>query len=133
MINCEEMHFDKLMSLLANKQEIRIELKRLESEIDNFANAAEVAYWERKRNERTSGKKMLRRTVGVVPDDIRVSKNGPLNQGNFGLVFLGTWKGEKVILKTSQKNVLWADDLLDAELEINEFVHRNAKGTCASF
>ena len=133
MINCEEMHFDQLMSLLANKQEIRIELKRLESEIDNSANAAEVAYWERKRNERTSGKKMLRRTVGVVPDDIRVSKNGPLNQGNFGLVFLGTWKGEKVILKTSQKNVLWADDLLDAELEINEFVHRNAKGTCASF
>ena len=38
-----------------------------------------------------------------------------------------------MILKTSQKNVLWADDLLDAELEINEFVHRNAKGTCASF
>jgi len=136
IINCEEMDFDKLMSLLANKKEIRIELKRLEREIGDSvdsADSAEVAYWERKRNERTSGKKVLRRTFGVVPNDIRVSKNGPLNQGNFGLVFLGTWKGEKVILKTSRKNVLWADDLLDAELEINEFVHRNAKETCASF
>jgi hypothetical protein len=100
IINCEEMDFDKLMSLLANKKEIRIELKRLEREIGDSvdsADSAEVAYWERKRNERTSGKKVLRRTFGVVPNDIRVSKNGPLNQGNFGLVFLGTWKGEKVI------------------------------------
>lgn len=136
-IECEDMEFERLLSFLRGQTRVQLELLRicadLEAEVQKDTTAAAAAYWERKRVERTRGKIALRRTVGVEPADIRISKTGPLNQGNFGMVFTGTWKGQDVILKTSRANVLWADDLLDVELEINELVHRQAKGTCAGF
>ncbi|MDA9620614.1 hypothetical protein N9S66_00575 [bacterium] len=134
LIDCENMQFDALLSLLGNRQEVRLEVRRPTGQktLGTTTDAAAV-YWEKKRQERTSGKKILRRTFGVEPGDISVSKNGPLSQGNFGVVFNGTWKGSDVILKTSRANVLWADDLLDIELEMNEIVHKRAKGTCAKF
>lgn len=90
-------------------------------------------YWEQKKEKKKSGPRVLRRTVGVDPKNIRVYRNGLIGEGSFGKVFLGEWKGQKVILKSSKSNVMGADELLDSELEINEYVHRNAKGSCAQF
>ena len=130
-VDCENMDFDVIISLLAEASStVELELKRGSwSEQDEENNIA--AYWERKRLEKEKGKHVLRRTVGVVPEDIRIVKT--LSQGNFGSVFTARWKDSPVILKTSKANVLWADDLLDVELEMNEIVHRRAKGSCARF
>ena len=108
----------------------------------NFSRARSVSssdpdevstYWEQKKEREKSGPRVLRRTVGVDPTDIRVYRNGLIGEGNFGKVFLGEWKGKKVVLKTSKSSVMGADELLDSELEINEYIHRNAKGSCAQF
>ena len=131
IVDCENMDFDVIISLLAEASStVELELKRgSSSEQDEENNIA--AYWERKRLEKEKGKRVLRRTLGVEPDDIRIVKT--LSQGNFGSVFTARWKDSPVILKTSKANVLWADDLLDVELEMNEIVHRRAKGSCARF
>lgn len=136
MIDCQNMGFDELLSFLRGRTQVRIEFYRptLSSEAAlEVESSAAAVYWEKKRKENANGKKFLRRTVGVEPSDIRINQSGPLSQGNFGMVFRGTWKGTDVILKTSRPNVLWADDLLDVELELNEFVHKHAKGSCARF
>jgi len=91
------------------------------------------SYWEQKKEKKNSGPRVIRRTVGVDPKNIRVYRNGLIGEGNFGKVFLGEWKGQKVVLKTSKSSVMEADELLDSELEINEYIHRNAKGSCARF
>lgn len=130
LIDCEAKSFEAVISLLGSGGEtVQLELRREAHEIDTDSNIA--AYWERKRNEKIIGKQILRRTVGMSPKDIRI--DALISQGNFGTVFSGFWNGIPVILKTSKPNVLWADNLLDVELEINEIVHRNAKGSCAIF
>ena len=99
----------------------------LSNDVDMFS------YWERKRKQETRGPSVLRRTVGVQPEDIRISKNGPLGEGNFGIVFRGKWKSKEVILKCAKSNVYGASELLDMELELNESVHKFAKNSCARF
>ena len=92
-------------------------------------------YWEEKRKAKEKLPKMLRRTPGVEFKDIKVNnKAGPLGSGSFGTVFRGTFKGEtEVVLKTANKNTMAAEELLECEMELNEQVHFNAKGTCARY
>jgi len=64
---------------------------------------------------------------------------GALGSGNFGTVFRGVFDGNKdkgeqrVILKNAKSEVLAAEELLEAEMDLNYFVHANARGTCARF
>lgn len=131
-IDCKRAEFDAILKFLANRDS-RIRLTLLRTVVTRVSEDMATEYWEKKRKEKLSGKKILRRTVGVNPQDIRIYNGGPLNEGSFGVVFTGEWKENKVILKTSRSNVLWADDLLDVELELNELVHKVARGTCARF
>lgn len=131
-IDCKRAEFDTILKFLANRDS-RIRLTLLRTVVTRVSEDMATEYWEKKRKEKLNGKKILRRTVGVNPQDIRIYNGGPLNEGSFGIVFTGEWKENKVILKTSRSNVLWADDLLDVELELNELVHKVARGTCARF
>jgi len=129
--SCITMSFDDILKLLAHTSDkVQIGFRReVQTDLDAAKNVA--AYWERKRKDREHGRRTLRRTVGVHPEDIIIGT--PISQGNFGSVFSGYWKDAAIILKTSKSNVLWADDLLDVELEMNEIVHKRAKGSCARF
>lgn len=40
---------------------------------------------------------------------------------------------QDVVLKTANKNTMAAEELLECEMELNEQVHFNAKGTCARY
>ncbi|MDA9098014.1 PDZ domain-containing protein [bacterium] len=97
-------------------------------------------YWEEKRAAKRKAPKVLRRTPGVEPKDVRVEiGKGALGSGNFGTVFRGTFDGNKekntqdVILKNAKVDVLAAEELLESEMDLNYHVYANAKGTCARF
>lgn len=90
-------------------------------------------YWETQRLKKLQGPRVLRRTVGIEPKDININNTGKIGEGNFGIVFGGTWKGGSIILKTSKSNILGSEFLLENELFMNEVVHKEARGSCARF
>jgi len=125
--------FDKIVEHLAESPAedfVKLNVRRVQQ-----VNNSDIisAYWEKKKQRKVKGLSVLRRTVGVKPSDIRIYRNGLIGEGNFGKVFSGEWNGQKVVLKTSKSTVMRADELLDSELEINEYVHKNAKDSCARF
>ena len=65
LIDCENMQFDALLSLLGNRQEVRLEVRRPTGQktLGTTTDAAAV-YWEKKRQERTSGKKYYEELLG---------------------------------------------------------------------
>jgi hypothetical protein len=97
-------------------------------------------YWEEKRAAKRKAPKVLRRTPGVEPKDVRVEiGKGALGSGNFGTVFRGTFAGDSqkgvqdVILKNAKADVLAAEELLECEMDLNYHVHAKARGACARF
>ena len=125
---CRSRPFDEIISYLSDQRgSIKVTFER--PELLPSQDNEKASYWLDKLKTPT----VLRRTVGVLPDDISVSKTGPIGIGNFGIVFRGAWKGKDVVLKCAKTNVYGATELLDAELELNEIVHKRARGSCAKF
>ena len=125
---CGRRTFDEIISYISNQNgSIKVVFER--PELLPIQEEEKAEYWQNK--NRTP--KVLRRTVGVQPTDILISRTGPIGTGNFGTVFRGVWKGKDVVLKCAKTNVYGATELLDAELELNEIVHKRARGSCAKF
>ncbi|CAL52044.1 Serine/threonine-protein kinase, active site [Ostreococcus tauri] len=133
--NCDTVLFEDIISFISQQSSSKVKLYLVRCEISPVeAEPADLsAYWGAKRKEKITGRAVLRRTVGVQPEDIRILKGGPLGEGSFGTVFRGRWKDKDVVLKCAKPNVYGAIEFLDAELELNETVHRLAKGSCARF
>ncbi len=130
---CSGVHFNDIVSFISKHSDtdVVIVFNRPEGFLSNDVDM--FSYWEKKRKQEIRGPSVLRRTVGVRPEDISISRNGPLGEGNFGTVFRGKWKRKEVILKCAKANVYGASELLDMELELNESVHKLAKNSCARF
>lgn len=133
LTGCSGVYFDDIISFISTQKSVQVKLIFSRPEVFSTESNDMASYWEKKRNERLNSPAFLRRTVGVQPEDIRISKSGPLGEGSFGTVFRGTWKERDVVLKCAKRNVYGATELLDAELELNEAVHKLAKGSCARF
>ena len=124
---CGSRGFDEIVSFISEHQVLNVVFER--AQLLPAQDQDTSKYWQNK----LKSPAVLRRTVGVQPEDIKVSKTGPIGSGNFGIVFKGSWKGMEVALKCAKTNVYGAAELLDAELQLNESVHKWAKGSCAKF
>ena len=133
LLECYSQLFDDVISFIADEQSDTVEIFLQRPEVTALQQDEIALYWEEKRKKKVQAPTVLRRTVGVVPEDIRIYTNGRIGEGNFGSVFRGIWKGNEVVLKCAKENVYAATEFLDAELEINEATHKLAKGTCAKF
>ena len=136
----ENRWYESILDELAGEPDcpnVTLTLERavLEDDEDMLTITADAKrYWEEKRELKArGGPKVLRRTPGVEPKDIKVLP-GPLGSGNFGTVFRGVFKGDQdVVLKNAKVDVMAAEELLECEMDINYHVHANAKGACARF
>ena len=136
----ENRWYESILDELAGEPDcptVTLTLERavLEDDEDMLTITADAKrYWEEKRELRAKGgPKVLRRTPGVEPGDIKVLPK-PLGSGNFGTVFRGVFKGDQdVVLKNAKADVMAAEELLECEMDLNYHVHANAKGACARF
>lgn len=135
LLDCPRAPFDDIIAFISKNAgtNVKLAFTHIELVSEEFNPTNMSPYWENKRKERSKAPTVLRRTVGVVPEDIRILKIGPIGEGSFGTVFRGIWKGKDVVLKCAKLNVYGAAEFLDTELELNETVHRLAKGSCARF
>jgi hypothetical protein len=136
----ENRWYESILDELAGEPDcptVTLTLERavLEDDEDMLTITADAKrYWEEKRELRAKGgPKVLRRTPGVEPGDVKVLPK-PLGSGNFGTVFRGVFKGDQdVVLKNAKADVMAAEELLECEMDLNYHVHANAKGACARF
>ena len=135
VMDCTNILFDDILGNLKESPKVALVKLNMSRALGlKFDDSNEVSnYWKEKKQQKQKGLSVLRRTVGVEPKDIMICKNRFIGEGNFGKVFYGEWKGKRIVLKTSKSSVMGADEMLDSELEINEYVHKNAKETCARF
>ena len=142
----ENAWYENIVDELAAEQDcatITLVIERVvyEDDADMLTQTADAKrYWEEKRAAKRKAPKVLRRTPGVEPKDVRVEiGKGALGSGNFGTVFRGTFAGDEtkgtqdVILKNAKVDVLAAEELLECEMDLNYHVHANARGACARF
>ena len=97
LTGCSGVYFDDIISFISTQKSVQVKLTFSRPETFSIESEDMASYWEKKRNERLNSPAVLRRTVGVQPEDIRISKSGPLGEGSFGTVFRGTWKERDVV------------------------------------
>jgi hypothetical protein len=142
----EDQWYENIVDELAGEQDCEtvtlvVERVVFEDDADMLTQTADAKrYWEEKRAAKRRAPKVLRRTPGVEPKDVKLDiARGSLGSGNFGTVFRGVFTGnvekgpQEVILKNAKADVLAAEELLECEMDLNYHVHANARGTCARF